>query len=58
VPPPAPSIHSKNPLRGDDGFALGVLVIEHDFDVIAEADWVIALEPEGGVKGGSVSARG
>ena len=35
-----------------------VLVIEHNLDVIKQADWIIDLGPEGGDRGGQIIAEG
>ncbi len=36
----------------------GVLVIEHNLDVIKTADWIVDLGPEGGSGGGTIVAEG
>jgi excinuclease ABC subunit A len=35
-----------------------VLVIEHNLDIIKSSDWIIDLGPEGGIKGGYITAIG
>jgi len=35
-----------------------VLVIEHNLDVIKQADWVVDLGPEGGDEGGELVVAG
>jgi excinuclease ABC subunit A len=35
-----------------------VIIIEHNLDVIRQADWIIDMGPEGGRKGGQVLSTG
>jgi excinuclease ABC subunit A len=35
-----------------------VVVIEHNLDIMAEADWIVDLGPEGGTAGGRIVAQG
>jgi len=35
-----------------------VLIVEHNLDIMAEADWIIDLGPEAGDQGGRLVAQG
>jgi excinuclease ABC subunit A len=35
-----------------------VVIIEHNLDIMAEADWILDLGPEGGTEGGYLVAAG
>ena len=35
-----------------------IVIIEHNLDVIRNADWIIDLGPEGGEEGGRIVAQG
>jgi excinuclease ABC subunit A len=35
-----------------------IVLVEHNLDVIAEADWILDLGPEGGTAGGRLVAEG
>ncbi|MEV5502710.1 excinuclease ABC subunit UvrA [Nonomuraea fuscirosea] len=41
-----------------DSYAATVVVIEHNLDVVAHADWLIELGPEGGSRGGRLLYQG
>jgi excinuclease UvrABC ATPase subunit len=41
-----------------DDYAATVVVIEHNLDVIAHADWIVELGPEGGSRGGRLVYHG
>jgi excinuclease ABC subunit A len=35
-----------------------IIIIEHNLDVIRNADWIVDLGPEGGEEGGRIMAQG
>ena len=45
-------------LQGLIGSEATVIVIEHDLDMIANADWVVDMGPGGGEEGGHIVCAG
>ena len=35
-----------------------IVIIEHNLDIIKQADWIIDMGPEGGAKGGEIIFEG
>jgi excinuclease ABC subunit A len=35
-----------------------IVLIEHNLDIMAEADWIVDLGPEGGTGGGNIVVQG
>ena len=46
------------PLRDDAAAGNTAVVVEHNLDVMAEADWILDMGPEAGDAGGRIVAQG
>ena len=42
----------------EDYWRYGVIIIEHNLDIIKNSDWIIDIGPEGGFEGGKIIAEG